>query len=182
MRIARTILTLLVLCSPVGCVSATVDIDSACSTRTLAFPGVPTPIAAVIGKQTLVQTTNLDMSKVLSKATDVGVVSLGNASLTLNTQVGNLDFVDGVEVSLHSDTLGDLVIGNATVSHDATVTTLNVPVVADRDKLLTWLGSGRVLATLTMPGSSPTQNTKVDMTLCVAVSAHVEKSTSDIGK
>ena len=163
-----------------SCISATVEVDSACSSKTMMLPGVPPTVSDAIGKQDIVRSAVQDMSKMLSQASDVGDVTLSSASVTVTALLGDLSFVESIDVSLHSDVLGDLLVGSSTINGR----TKSVPIViiAPHGKLLEWLRSGPVTATLTMPGTAPTQDTNLDLTICVGVSAHVEKSVSDISK
>jgi NCAIR mutase (PurE)-related protein len=157
--------------------SATLDIDSACSSKALDFPGVPISISNKIGEKTRSVSSKSDMSATLNKIADVADIHVTTATLFIDSE-SDLSFLHYVRVTIHndSDESNELVLSDAAFSNQ------NLPIIVDKDKLATMLRNGPVTMVFTGTGNIPTASTSTTTTFCIGVSAHSSKSIGDISK
>jgi len=159
----------------VGCVSATVDVDSVCSSNEMKFPGVPVAISSLAGERTASVTSKYDMSKTIGKISDLATVSLTSVNLNVDSK-SDLTFLHHVKVTIHST--DD--VSNELVLSDADFTGLNLPVSVDQNKLLAILGKGPVTMKFIGTGNIPVKSTEATTSFCIGFSAHADKAAGDL--
>jgi hypothetical protein len=160
-----------------GCVSATVDVDSVCSSKEVSFPGVPIIVSALAGERTASVASNSDMSGTIGKVADIATVTISSVHLNMESS-SDLSFLHHVKVTIHSTKH----VENELVLSDADFSGLNLPVSVDQDKLLLLLKDGPATVVFTGTGNIPTEATATKTSLCIGISAHADKSLSDISK
>lgn len=158
-----------------SCVSAQVDIDSACSSTELNFPGVPISVSNKAGERTASVLSKSDMSEPLSKIADYADVHVTSATLFIDSE-SDLSFLHHVKVTIHNDSDAS----NELVLSDATFSDLNLPVNVDRDKLAAMLRNGPVTMVATGTGNIPTAPIVATTTFCIGIHAQGDKSLSDL--
>lgn len=157
-----------IVCSAIiSCVSATVEVDSACATKTMDIPAAPINI----GAQTISKDIEQDFSDVLGKIGDIGDASITTANLVFS---GNVGFINRVKITLKTSNSPELLLADELFLPNNG--TLTVPITADKNELLSRLKSGSVILHVELTGIIPTSNTPLDSTFCVGVSASVNKS------
>jgi hypothetical protein len=103
---------------------------------------------------TLTQSTQVDVSDVVSKLTSLGSLSFNVSSSTLTANM-NMAFANHVEIDVIEADGSKLVVADADiVFSDASDTTFNLPVVADSNDLLNYLGSGPVSLSVSLTVST----------------------------
>jgi hypothetical protein len=159
-----------------SCVSATIDIESVCSSKEISFPGVPESVSAHYGERTAkVSSSPSDMSATLDKVSDFATVKLTTVKLVMESD-SDLKFLHHVKVTIHptNDASNELVLSDAPFSG------LDLPVSVDQDKLLTLLKKGSATMDFIGTGTIPTKPTDTKVSFCVGATAHGSKSVGDL--
>jgi hypothetical protein len=166
-----------------ACVTATVG-DSLTLDKTFTYnlPTVQAYTATPVYTTTLTQSAPIDVSDAVSKLSSLGSLSLSVASSTLSSNVP-LSFITHIDISLTeaSDTTPLTVVDTDIASSAGDI--LSLPVLADSNDLLTYLGAGQNTLTVTLTvstvngGTLPSDNQlNMDYTLSLNASEMVHKS------
>lgn len=160
-----------------GCVSATVDVESACSSKEISFPGVPVAVSVLAGERTASVKSTSDMSGIFEKLSTFATAKVNSVSLKMDSK-SDLLFLHHVFVTIHATNFPK----NELVLSDADFSGMDLPITVDREKLLVMLSEGPVTLVFTGTGNIPTEATSASANFCIGVTAHAEKSLSDIGR
>lgn len=166
------IISALLVASVIGCVSATAEVESVCSSGKMPISFASSKASAVVGERTVTKTFDEDFSDALSKFNDIGSVSIKRSSLSVN---GDVSFIRQVDISLHSVSLNqDVSMVNTTIIPSGS--NLTVPINVDNGKLYSFLNSGKVILTVSLTGVLPQNETNLDSSFCVGLTSKIDKA------
>lgn len=167
-------LGVLLPCLMIGCVSATVDEPSVCTTVSLGsipaspFPGITLPPTSF--------SDSMDFSGAVSKLTDVASNLTANVSNLSMSNNGDLDWMSEVNVSIASSDMPSAAFASYTApTNGKPGTTVDMKILMDSSTLLKYL-EHPITLTFTVSGTAPTQSVTFMNTMCVAVSGKFSKS------
>jgi hypothetical protein len=177
----RKILLSLASLMLLSCATVSVDEPSICDSRNLEeIPTVPVGLSVPVGVKlpNISYSQQLDVSSTLSKITNVAnSINVVVNQLVLNNSTGNLSWMSYVEVDIAANNMANMPIVQYTLQPtDEDASSINLPLIIDPNKLLTYLSSGPITLTFSISASIPQQTPHLSGTMCVAATATATKS------